>query len=231
MHIHLNERLIERRAKIGRYASTAGLIVLLIGMVATLRGPQYVWVSFGCLLIGLIASQVGTYHMRRWGRSPRPDEVLTTSLKGLDKRYHFYAWLLPADYVLLGPAGLFVFVTKDQTGDVEYRNGRWRQPFRWTRLLTIFAQEGLGDPQREAAGQVAKIERFIAERLPEEEAAAVPVQGVVTFLSPNVQLGLDEEPAVPVLQAKQLKDHVRGLGKGNKLSGELRKKLEELFGV
>jgi len=230
MYIHLNEKLIAQRAKIGRYASGIGLVVLLIGMIVTFRGPQYVWVSFGCLMIGLIASQVGTYHMRRWGRSPRPDEMLARSLKGLDKRYHFYAWLLPADYVLLSPGGVFVFVAKDQTGEVEYRNGRWRQPFTWGRVLTFFAQEGVGNPEREAEAQVTRMERFIAERLSEEEAAAIPVQGVVTFLAANAQLRLVDEPAVPVLHVKQLKDYIRTRSKGGRLSGELREKLVELFG-
>ncbi len=229
MQIHLHERKIARGGKIGSYTSLAGLVVLVGGMIATFRGPQYVWVSFGCLLVGLIASQVGTYYMRRWGRSPRPDEMLTKNLKGLDKRYHFYGWLLPADYVLLGPAGLFVFVTKGQTGEVEYRNGRWRQPFRWARLLTVFAQEGLGNPERDAADQVARMERFLTERLTEEEADAVSVQGVVTFLAADAQLNLDDEPAVPVMLAKKLKEYIRGRGKGEKLPAELRRKLEGLF--
>jgi len=229
MHIHLNEKMIARRAKVGRYASGIGLVVLVIGMIATFRGPQYVWVSFGCLMIGLIASQVGTYHLRRWGRSPRPDEMLTRNLKGLDKRYHFYAWLLPADYVLLGPGGLFVFVTRDHMGEVEYRDGRWRQPFKWTRLLTLFAQEGLGNPEREAEAQAIKMKRFIAAHLPEEEAAAVPVQGVVIFLAPNAQLKLVDEPGVPVMHVKQVKNYIRSRGKGEKLPAELRRKLEDLF--
>lgn len=229
MHVHLNERMIARRAKIGRYASFIGLAVLLIGMIITFRGPQYLWVSFGCLMIGLIASQVGTYHLRRWGRSPRPDEVLTRSLKGLDRRYHFYGWLLPADYVLLGPAGLFVFVTRDQTGEVEYRHGRWRQPFKWTRLLTIFAQEGLGDPAQEAEAQAARLERFLAERLSDEEAAAVSVQGVVTFLMPGVRLELEDEPDVPVMPVKKLKEYIRSRGKGEKLPAELRERVVRLF--
>jgi len=228
MRIHLNEKMIARRAKIGRYASLIGLAVLLIGMIITFRGPQYVWVSFACLMIGLIASQVGSYHLRRWGRSPRPDEVLTRSLKGLDKRYHFYGWLLPADYVLLGPAGLFVFVIKDQTGQVEYRNGRWRQPFKWSRLLTIFAQEGLGDPEGEAKAQAARMERFLAKHLLEEEAAAINIQGVVVFIS-DVQLQLEDEPGVPVMPVKKLKEYIRRRGKGEKLSGELREKLVRLL--
>jgi len=231
MQIHLNDTMIERRAKIGRYASTAGLIVLLIGMVATFRGPQYVWVSFGALLIGLVASQVGTYHMRRWGRTPRPDEMLATRLKGLDKRYHFYVWSLPADYVLLGPAGLLTFATKEQTGQVDYRNGRWRQPFRWTRLLTVFAMEGLGNPERDAADQAARLQRFIAKEWGEEEAASVEVQGVAVFLGDNVQLTLADEPSLPVLPLKKLKEFIRSQGKGEKLSGDLRRRLEELFGA
>jgi hypothetical protein len=229
MQIHLNERMIARRAKVGRYASTAGLIVLLIGMVATFRGQQYVWVSFGALLFGLVASQVGTYYMRRWGRNPRPDEILASSLKGLDKRYHFYAWSLPADYVLMGPAGLFVFAAKDHMGQVEYRDGRWRQPFRWTRLLTVFALEGLGNPEREAADQAARLARFLADAWGAEEAAQVPVQGVIVFLAANAELHLTDEPSLPVLPLRRLKDFIRSQGKGEKLSGDVRGKLEELF--
>jgi len=225
MHIHLNEKKIQQRAKIGRYASTAGLVVLLVGMVATLRGQQYIWLSFGALLIGLVASQVGTYYMRRWGRDPRPDEMLTTSLKGLDKRHHFYGWSLPADYVLQGPTGLFTFVTKDQTGQVFYSNGRWRQPFKWTRLLMLFAQDGLGDPVKEATDQVARLQGLLAKTMGEEEAARVPVQGIVVFLAGNVELDLADEPALPVLPLKKLKDYIRSQGKGQKLPEELRERL------
>jgi len=230
MNIHLNEKMIARRAKIGRYVSTAGLIVLLIGMVFTFRGPQYTWVTFGALMIGLVASQVGTYHMRRWGRSPRPDEVLTAALKGLDKRFHFYGWMLPADYVLLGPSGLFVFVAKDQTGQVSYQGGRWRQPFRWTNLLTIFARENIGNPAGEAGAQAARLRRLIADRLGEEVAAEVPIEAVVTFLADDVKLNLVDEPSVAVLPVKKLKEYIRGQGKAEKIPAGQRQVLVEAFG-
>ena len=225
MHIHLNEKMIQQRSKIGRYASTAGLVVLLIGMVATLRGQQYIWVSFAALMIGLVASQVGTYYMRRWGRSPRPDEMLTTALKGLDKRHHFYGWSLPAEYVFQGPSGLFTFVAKDQTGQVLYNNGRWRQPFKWTKLLMLFAQDGLGDPVRDAADQVARLRRLLVKNLGEEEATRVPVQGVVVFMAAGVDLQLSDEPPLPVLPLKKLKDYIRSQGKGQGLPEGLSERL------
>jgi hypothetical protein len=155
--------------------------------------------------------------------------MLAASLKGLDKRYHFYAWALPADYVLLGPAGLFALVTKDQGGEVTYRDGRWRQPFRWTRLLTVFAQEGLGNPERDAADQVTRLQRFIAKQWGEEKAAEVPVEGVVIFLAESAQLNLEEEPNIPVMSVKKLKQFIRTRGKGEKLAGDLREGLVELF--
>jgi hypothetical protein len=229
MNIHLNEKMIARRAKIGRYVSTAGLLVLLIGMVFTFRGPQYTWVTFGALMIGLVASQVGTYHMRRWGRTPRPDEMLTAALKGLDKRYHFYGWLLPAEHVLLGPSGLFVLVAKDQTGQVSYQGGRWRQPFRWSNLLTIFARESIGDPVGDATRQAERLRRFIADRLGAEAAAQLPIEPVVTFLADGVQLTLVQEPSVPVLPVKKLKEYIRGQGKGEKISAGQRQALVEAF--
>jgi len=229
MHVHLNDRLIQRRSKIARYSSTAGLIILALGMFAVFRGPQYTWASFTSLLLGLIASQVGMYHMKRWGRSPRPDEVLAGSLKGLDKRYHFYGWLLPTEYVLLGPAGLFVFVVRDQRGEVIYSNGRWKQPFSWTRLLTIFAQEGMGSPEKDTANQIARLRQFIAKKSDDPSLAELPIQGVVVFMLEGVKLNMEAKPEVPVLLAKQLKQHIRGLGKGEKLEASLRRELELLF--
>lgn len=229
MNIHLNEKMILRRAKIGRWVSTAGLLVLLIGMVFTFRGPEYVWYTFGALMFGLVASQIGTYHMRRWGRTPRPDEVLTGALKGLDKRYHFYGWLLPADYVLLGPSGVFVFTARDQTGQVSFQGGRWRQPFSWTRLLTVFARENIGNPVAEASDQAARLRRYIADRLGAEAADAVPIEPVVTFLADDAQLNLVGEPDVTVLPVKKLKEHIRGQGKGEKLAAAQRQALVEAF--
>ena len=60
----------------------------------------------GALVLGFVLAQFGTYNLRRWGRSPRPDEVLAEGMKGFDDRFHFYAWILPAPFVLLSPQGI-----------------------------------------------------------------------------------------------------------------------------
>jgi hypothetical protein len=36
----------------------------------------------GCLLLGFLLSQFGIYFGNRWGRNPRPDQVINKNLKG-----------------------------------------------------------------------------------------------------------------------------------------------------
>ena len=50
--------------------------------------------SFGSLWspssLGFLLAQYGNYNLRRYGRSPRPDQILEESMKGFDDRYHLY---------------------------------------------------------------------------------------------------------------------------------------------
>ena len=64
------------------------------------------------IILSLLFSAYGNYSMRRWGRPPRPDQIIEKELKGLDDKYHFYAWSLPVPYVLLSPQGVYAFATR-----------------------------------------------------------------------------------------------------------------------
>lgn len=224
MQVSRNERLIKSRARVGTYATFGGLGVLVAGMVATFY-QQYVWLSFIALLVGFLLSQVGSYHLRRWGRTPRPDQVLENALKGFDDRYHFYAWMLPAPYVLISPQGVYSFVTRDQTGPVTVEGWQARTKMSVGKVLTAFAQEGIGQPVREAVEQAEQLTKWIKAKLPDTQFT---VQPVVVFIDERVQLQVNE-PAVPTMEAKGLKKWLRGGGKGESLKGSDLKALEALF--
>ena len=84
MQIVTNESLIKRNARIGQVTSIAGLGVLVAGMIISFTRPElFVW-SLVALLAGFTLSQIGISFGNRWGRRPRPDEVLDASLQGLD---------------------------------------------------------------------------------------------------------------------------------------------------
>ena len=225
MRISSNDMMIKRRSRMGMYASLGGLAVLVVGMVASFR-PNLLWLSLGAIVIGFILAQYGNYSLRRWGRSPRPDQVLTNAMKGFDDRYHFYSWSLPAPYVLLTPNGLFSFVTRDQTGQITVRGSNWKSKFSIGRMLLLFAQEGLGNPTRDAEDNAARLSDWIRKEAPD---LSVDVEPAIIFIDDRAQLDV-EDAAVPVLAAKGLKKWLRTVGKTSNLSVADYRKLEAMFG-
>jgi hypothetical protein len=224
MQVSTNKKLIARRRRIGTYASFGGLGVLLAGMIASFQ-VQYIWYSLIALVAGFLLAQFGNYNLRRWGRSPRPDEVIEIELKGFDERYHLYSWSLPAPFVLLSPQGVYTFVTRDQGGEITVNGSQWKSKFTIGRVLLAFAQEGLGNPSGEALEGANRMTKWIEEELPE---VAAGIQPAVVFINKQVKLQITD-PAVPVLDAPNLKKWLRGAGKGANLKSADYKALEALF--
>jgi len=225
MNVLVNEQLVSRRARIGKIASLAGLAILAGGMIASFQ-EDYLYLSFAALIIGFIVSQIGSYNTIRWSRKPRADELLVKSLKGLDRKYSFYHYYLPASHVLIGPTGLFVFLVKYQSGQVGFDGKRWREKTGLGRILLFFGQESLGNPTVELQLEMQNLAKLIKEKNPDLDPT---IRGVVVFAHPQVELSLNE-PTVPVLKTKQLKPYVRRpLQDNGYLKGDERRALVEFF--
>jgi hypothetical protein len=224
MKVIVNERLVKRQAAIGKWASLIGMGALLAGLFVSWRWSNQITASFGCLIVGFILASIGTYNMNRWVKEPRADQALDKALKGFDNRHLLYHYTLPAVHVLLGPSGLFVFTVKDHHGEIRCEGEKWHHKFNWGRLLLFFGQEGLGNPTREVRGEMERLRRFLDSRLPE---ADVPIEGLIVFTNPRVELELID-PAMPVVSSKKLKNFLRQLKK-ERLPAEQRKELAEIF--
>ena len=224
MRVTTNPKLIRRRSRLGMMASFGGIAVLAVGMFASFR-QQYMWVSLAALVVGFLLAQFGSYNLRRYGRSPRPDQVLEAGMKGFDDRYRLYAWTLPVPFALLSPQGIYTFTTRDQIGQVSVTGSTWRTKFSLGRVLTIFGQEGLGNPTVDAQAQASKLSEWIKGKLPD---MAAEVRPIIVFIDPRAKLQVDE-PTVPVLDTEGIKKWLRGGGKGQYLKNADYKALEELF--
>lgn len=216
MQIIRDEVLVQRRRKLGQITSILGLVIVISGLVFTWVAPGknipeslLLYVPLLTLLVGFILSNIGIYFTNRWGRSPRPDEILDRSLKGLSREYKLYHFSLPSPHVLLSPNGPIVFVTKIEGGDFRVDGDKWKQGFSLGRILGFMGREGLGNPAREAQYQIDQLRRFLTKQDP-ELAKNVPVQAAVVFLSDNVTLEVGET-SVPVMRAAKLKGFVRSL--------------------
>ena len=204
-----NEAKIARNAKIGTWSSFGGMAVLGLGLYISFKLPQYIILSFISLAAGILLSNVGLYNANRWVKSPRSDEVLAKTLKGFDRRYYLYNYMLPVDHLLVAPSGLFVIIARNHDGAIYYANGRWRQKFNILRIFG-FLGEGVGNPVRDAEKSVGKIRKFIEKNLP--ELGQIPIRPVVVFTSEKAELYI-QDPPLPVLVPKGLKDFLRKASK------------------
>ena len=231
MQIITNDKLVRRNRYIARYASIVGLIVLIGGMIVSFSRPELVIISFAALIMGFLLSQVGMYFTNRWGREPRPDQFLNQGLKGLDNKYTIYHYTSPVPHLLVGPAGIWVLLPKNQKGVITFERGRWRQKgggFLQS-YLRIFAQEGIGRPDLEIAGEIDSLESYLKKNLPDTES--FPIQAALVFTNEKVdlQIGENEEIPVPALYANKLKELIRKSAKSKPVSAEKLKIIQTLL--
>ena len=218
MDIITNDRLIQRNARIGQVTSIVGLLVLAGGMFISFTRAELFFFSLIALVIGFGLSQVGIYFGNRWGRRPRPDEVLDTALKGLDGRYSIYHYSSPTAHLLIGPAGIWVLLPRNQAGEITYdeTKKRWRQKG-GSIYLKIFAQENLGRPDLEIGSEIYAVSSHLEEHLDEEQ---VPdIQAALILTNEKAEVNSDNAPA-PTLPVKKLKDFIRKTAKGKPISSD-----------
>ena len=178
MRIVKNEQLIKRNSRIGQFTSLGGMIALVGGMFVSIRYPQQISIALGALLAGFILTQVSLYLGNRFGRSPRPDESLDASLKGLPGDFTIYHYTTPASHLLVGPAGVWVLLPYRQAGKISFQNNRWRLKGGGfvQNYMRLFGQEGLGRPDADAQAEVRAVEKEFARAMdggqaPEVQAA------------------------------------------------------------
>ncbi len=199
MIVVTNTRFIKQNAKIGQYASIGALAILVAGLFIFFKMPGKLVYSLGALLFGFFMLQVGTYYDNRWGRSPRPDELIDKSLKGLGREYTVYHYVTAAAHLLVGPAGVWTLMPYFQSGIITYEKKRWKlkgggfiQSF-----LRFFRQENLGRPEIETKAEIEATKRYLTKILP-ESSEVPPINALLLFTSPKVELKVEGAPLLAI---------------------------------
>jgi hypothetical protein len=210
MKIIRNDKLIRRNSRIGMIATFGGLALLIGGMVFTFSLHDqakmgWIWLF---VITGFIASQIGVSFGARFGRSPRPDELLDQALKGLDDRYAIFHYTTPVSHLLVGPAGAWLLLPRNQGGKVTYAKGRWRQAKTGCiqSYLRFFGQEGIGRPDLDIPVETQSLTKFFTKKHPDLEVPSI--QAAVVFTNSAVELEVDDAP-VTSLPAKEMKEFIR----------------------
>ena len=229
MKIVTNTKLIKRNAKIGQFSSIGALVILGIGLYISFTQQNLYIYSLGALLLGFLLSQVGMYYGNRWGRSPRPDELIDKGLKGLGREFTVYHFVTGAAHLLVGPAGIWTILPYYQSGVVVYEKKRWKSKGGGfiQSYLRLFGQENMGRPEIESETEIAATKRYLAKLLP-EGSEIPPIKSLLLFTSPRVELKLEDAP-LPAITPKDLKDFMRDKSKEQPMNEVILDKLLKLL--
>ena len=229
MKVITNDSLIKRNRLLGQIATISGLLVLVGGMFVSFRYPTFAGLAWITLLVGFALSQIGLYFGNRWGRHPRPDELIDQGLKGLNDQYSIYHYTTPAAHLLVGPSGLWVIMPYYQVGKIVYEKGRWKQKGGgfMQRYLRLFAQEGIGRPDLEAPAEAEAITRFLKKRLSDENVPEAHT--ALVFTNEKAELEVDGAPIL-TLPVKKLKEAIRKSAKESSLSPLRTTEINEILG-
>jgi hypothetical protein len=220
MKIYSNEKLIKRNNRLGQIASILSLIVLGVGMYFSFRDTEgnYIALTFGALIIGFLIFQFGNYYLSRWGKSPRPDELITAALKGLDDRYSLYHYVTPLFHLLVGPTGVYALLPYNQAGRLYYdeQRNRWRQKG-GNAFLKLFGNEGLGRPDMEAKYAQSDLVNYVKKL--GLDPAPLTDNVIIVFTNAKADSSIENSPSFAVTGEK-LKEFLRKKMKENPVSVE-----------
>lgn len=227
MKVFVNEEFIQRRAKLTRWVSIAGLGVLLLGLIVSFNKAYYFW-SLPALVIGIFLASISGFNANRYVKEPRPDQALAKALRGFDNNYHLFNYTARISHVFLTPSRVYAVLVKPQEGVVRQRGNRWRRDFSLKRLFLFFGDEGLGNLTRDAQAEAERLQNGLEEAFGEEAPA---VEALVVFTNPKTELEMQEPQTedVVVLSGKNLKKYIRAQRKGQPFSSDLRRRLVAFF--
>jgi len=179
--------------------------------------PEKFSYSLLALIVGFFLSQIGMYYGNRWGRRPRPDEILDKSLKGIGRDHTIYHYSTPTPHLLVGPSGVWVLLHFYQGGKISFDNKKWRQKGGGfiQGYLKIFGQENIGKPDIEAKNEVSALRKFLKKELPDLEDIEISTAAI--FSNPSVTLETENSP-INALSPKNFKEIVKKKSKENPLS-------------
>jgi hypothetical protein len=207
MQHYLNERLVKRNRRYGRWMMFGGLGISIAAVIITFTQPALVIYAFILIVVSGLISQVGTAIHNRFGRSPRVDEVIDYSLKGLDDQHAVFHYLLGTNHALFTPSGVYAVVPMPERGRIEYTQGVWKHEAP-PRRISLGRQRirTLKNVEKEAKAEAQRLQRYLRKNIPQH--SDIGVEPIILFLAKNTYVDAEHAPIIAV-HRKKLKSALR----------------------
>ncbi len=227
MKISNNQKLIDRNKKIAKIVLYASLALLILGLLYSFSNTDQSNTStlYLILIPAYVLVQISIIMANKWGHSPRPDEIVAGSLKGLNNQYSFYNYTTGVPQLLVGPAGVMIIKPYHQAGIIIYdaEKDRYKQKGGGNFLSKFFGQDGLSNIRHENKVMLEDFQKYVKKNNLSIDAKPEVVN---IFFSDAVDLRVSGSPETVILASK-LKDYVRQAAKKAVLSDEEIKKITD----
>jgi len=218
MNISSNMKLIERNKKISQIVLYSSLALLTLGFMWSFTNPNssQATLSYFILIPAYILVQVSIYMANKWGRSPRPDEIIINSLKGLNNQYNLYNYTTSVPHLLVGPAGIWIIKPYHHSGEISYNpeKKRYEQKGGPGFITKLFAQESLPNIERESKMYLADYHSYLEKN---NLAIEKDPQIANLFFSEKAHINAKNAPEI-CIHADKFKELLRQVAKKSTIS-------------
>jgi hypothetical protein len=209
---------------------------MLIGLIAVFSeeissNSNLFAIFFVIMIVGVLLSSVSGFFTSRFGKSPRPDELIDKTFKGLDDRFQIYHYRSAIPHLLIGPAGLWSIIPTFIDGEITYdeNKGNWIHK-RSSIINRVLQKEYFPNPLSEYKHHKKELEKILTDN--HSSNINPELKLLVVLLNKNVTLsGISEKDNILVMPYEKVKDRFRKMAKNNNSSNEVFTSLEDLLEV
>jgi len=236
MNIIIDQKSVQRNALIGKILRWVSLGCMLIGLIAVFSeeissNSNLFAIFFVIMIVGVLLSSVSGFFTSRFGKSPRPDELIDKTFKGLDDRFQIYHYRSAIPHLLIGPAGLWSIIPTFIDGEITYdeNKGNWIHK-RSSIINRVLQKEYFPNPLSEYKHHKKELEKILTDN--HSSNINPELKLLVVLLNKNVTLsGISEKDNILVMPYEKVKDRFRKMAKNNNSSNEIYTSLEDLLEV
>ena len=233
MKISINSSLIKRNKIISQFVLYISIGLIALGILLTLSNPSsaQTFLVYLILIPAYLLMQINVVMMNKYGKSPRVDEIITQSLKGLDNKYSLFHYTTGISHLLVGPAGVWIIKPYHQVGEITYDESKkkYKQKGGGNVLSKFLTQDSIGDIQHETKTALHGLKRYFNKIGLENYPIPIAVN---FFYNKEVEVQARNAPEFTIKNDK-LKDLVRQKAKKTPISDsiieKILKKLPETF--
>lgn len=206
MKLIRNDKLIKRNKKLGNILFIGGIVVLGSGLILSFNPTMTkTLISFAALIVGFVVSQISTYYVNRFGRSPRFDELISDNLAKYNNDYSLYVYSSPVPLLFIGPEGIWIPVPIGASGEI-YFDKKWKQRG-GPALLRLFGQDNIGKPELDVASNEEEVMKFLDKILTEDEMP--PINSILVSMNPKTVIGDVDNAPTPIVPLDALRRKMR----------------------